>query len=305
LENFSGYLATDELYDGPGCVLWIVDHHTFRRLAYRVVDEKVSEADVAGFFRDFRQSLGERGLKVEGITTDGSNLYPTTIQEVFGSVPHQVCRFQVLSAVAKGAREAAVKLYKQEVAKLPKLKGGRPRKGQEQKRAQQVKEKKERLLELYRHRYTLVARDPEEQKLKERMELLGPYPQIAQVRDLMRQGYGLSDCGSSGEALAKLAGIRTQAASLSDQKSMAALLSALNGPCIEKSLVFLDHPDLPGTSNAVERGNRRHRKMQKNVYGVRTKRQLERRLALDLLPEGRALGREECLMALREWRQAA
>ena len=35
LETFSGYLAADEVYDGPFCVLSIVDNRTFQRLAYR------------------------------------------------------------------------------------------------------------------------------------------------------------------------------------------------------------------------------------------------------------------------------
>src|SRR3989442_3333938 len=34
-------------------------------------------------------------------------------------------------------------------------------------------------------------------------------------------------------------------------------------PTLEKALTFLDDKLLPATSNAVERGNRRHRKMQK------------------------------------------
>src|ERR1700685_3877680 len=38
LAKFSGYIAIDELYDGPFCVLSIVDNRTFRRLAYRVLD---------------------------------------------------------------------------------------------------------------------------------------------------------------------------------------------------------------------------------------------------------------------------
>ena len=32
LAEFSGYIAADELYDGPFCVLSIVDNHTFRRI---------------------------------------------------------------------------------------------------------------------------------------------------------------------------------------------------------------------------------------------------------------------------------
>jgi hypothetical protein len=42
------------------------------------------------------------------------------------------------------------------------------------------------------------------------------------------------------------------------------------------------------TSNVVERGNRRYRKIQKMVYRVRTLPRIESRLALDLLGEGHA-----------------
>src|SRR2546430_14320400 len=45
---------------------------------------------------------------------------------------------------------------------------------------------------------------------------------------------------------------------------------------------FLDERLLGATSNAVERSNRRVRKMQKTVYRVRTKDTLRGRLALDL-----------------------
>ena len=52
---------------------------------------------------------------------------------------------------------------------------------------------------------------------------------------------------------------------------------------LEKALTFLDDKLLPATSNAVERGNRRHRKMQKSVYRVRGKACLEGRIALDMI----------------------
>jgi hypothetical protein len=38
LADFSGYVAIDELYDGPFCVLSIVDNRTFKRLIYQVLD---------------------------------------------------------------------------------------------------------------------------------------------------------------------------------------------------------------------------------------------------------------------------
>ena len=88
LATFSGYLAADEVYDGPFCVLAIVDNHTFQRLACRVLDHDPSQRDVREFFADFKAHLDARGLKVRGITTDGSSLYPDVIAELFtGAAP--------------------------------------------------------------------------------------------------------------------------------------------------------------------------------------------------------------------------
>jgi hypothetical protein len=42
-------------------------------------------------------------------------------------------------------------------------------------------------------------------------------------------------------------------------------------PHREQALTLLDDKLLPATSNAVERGTRRHRKMQQSVYRVRSK----------------------------------
>lgn len=41
-------------------------------------------------------------------------------------------------------------------------------------------------------------------------------------------------------------------------------------PTLDKARTCLDDQLLPATSNAVERGNRRHRKRQKSVYRVRS-----------------------------------
>jgi hypothetical protein len=69
-------------------------------------------------------------------------------------------------------------------------------------------------------------------------------------------------------------------------------------PALEKALTFLDDKLLPSTSNAVERGNRRYRKMQKSVYQVRTQEQIRARLALDMWREAQAEGRQQTLALL-------
>ena len=63
---------------------------------------------------------------------------------------------------------------------------------------------------------------------------------------------------------------------------MSEVLKKIESPTIDRSLVFLDDKKLPSTSNAVERGNRRFRKMQKTVYRVRTLENIRNRIALDM-----------------------
>ncbi len=48
---------------------------------------------------------------------------------------------------------------------------------------------------------------------------------------------------------------------------------------------------LASTSNAVERANRRHRKMQKTIYRVRTQAHIAARIALDLFRDAQGRGR--------------
>ena len=79
-------------------------------------------------------------------------------------------------------------------------------------------------------------------------------------------------------------------------------LKKLFSPTLEKALTSLDDKSLPLTSHAVERGNRRYRKMQKSVYRVRTQAQIRARLALDMWREAYAEGRPQTLASLHRAR---
>jgi hypothetical protein len=75
-------------------------------------------------------------------------------------------------------------------------------------------------------------------------------------------------------------------------------LSKLFSPNLEKARTFLDDSLLPATSNAVERGNRRHRKMQKTVYRIRTQQHIHARIAIDILRDAQATGRFDTTQSL-------
>jgi hypothetical protein len=67
-------------------------------------------------------------------------------------------------------------------------------------------------------------------------------------------------------------------------------------------LTSLDDKCLPAMSNAVERGNRRYRKMQKTVYSVRTQPSICVRIALDMLRDASAKRRADTTLVLHEAR---
>jgi len=102
-------------------------------------------------------------------------------------------------------------------------------------------------------------------------------------------------------ALAKLARLRQRVQRFT---YVGKTLQRLFGTHVEKALTFLDDRLLPATSNAVERANRRHRKMQKTIYRVRTLAHIVERIALDLLREARAQSRAQTLQLLHRARAA-
>jgi len=89
----------DELYDGPFCILSIVDNRSYKRLFYQVLEHDPNQLDMLAFFERFQAVLQARQLTVHGITTDGSNLYPAALATVFPGVPHQICQFHILGRV--------------------------------------------------------------------------------------------------------------------------------------------------------------------------------------------------------------
>ena len=86
-------------------------------------------------------------------------------------------------------------------------------------------------------------------------------------------------------------------------KGLGPIFQKLRSSDLEKALTFLDDRLLGSTSNAVERANRRHRKMQKTVYRVRTQATISGRIALDMFREAQGPSREQTMKALHHARR--
>ena len=280
LSDFSGYIAIDELYDGPFCVLSIVDNHTFKRLMFQVLDHDPDHRDIIKFLQRFRMALRLRGLKLRAVTSDGSPLYPEPLRAVFGNVPHQICEFHIVKELTKAILRAVAKVRKKLAADKPAAKRGRPA-TLEAKRAVRKRERlQHKIADLFEHRYLFVEHDLTPAQRRTLQRSTRGLPQLRALRAIMEEVYRLFDrrCRTD-TALAKLAKLRQRVRRF---KQVGKILSKLRSPNLEKALTFLDDKLLPSTSNAVERGNRRHRKMQKMVYRVRTQEHIHDRIALDM-----------------------
>lgn len=299
LANFSGYLAIDELYDGPCCVLSVVDNRRYNRLAFSVLDHKPTHKDVRVFLSAFKAELDKRGLVVRGITTDGSSLYPKVLKKLWPGVRHQMCRFHILMEITKAVLRALAKLRKERKAQIPKQKRGRPRKT-DKAQTRRIKRLKQRVARLFEHRHLFVKHHLSAAEKKVLKKQMRGQPQLRALRAIMDEVYRLFDrrCKTQ-TALRRLEKLRQRVRRF---KRLKRALGKLNSPTLEKALTFLDDRLLGSTSNAVERSNRRYRKAQKSIYGVRTKRHREQRIALDMNRELRAAKRDCTLKTLHRAR---
>jgi hypothetical protein len=207
-----------------------------------------------------------------------------------------------LREVVRAVLSAVAQVRKGLTAGAPKLPRGRPGSKAAKRAARRKKRIEHKVGELYEHRHLFVRRRLSPSGRATLRRVTRGSPQLRTLRELMEEVYRLFDrrCRTA-TALAKLARLRAR---LRRFGRLREALKKVLAPGLEKALVFLDERLLGATSNAVERGNRRYRKMQKSVYRVRTRRGIEGRLALDLQRERQGDGRAETTQTLHEARAA-
>ena len=288
-------MAADEVYDGPFCVLALVDNHTFQRLACRVLEHDPNQQDIREFFAQFKARLDGRGLKVLGITTDGSSLYPDVIAELFPGARHQICQFHVLKDILGAVLHAVAKIRKQLGAQRPALPRGRPSNAN-QTLVRKAKRMAQRITDLFDHRHLFVRHHLTAAERRTFLRITRGLPHLRTLGNIVDEVYRLFDRRCRAEtALAKLARLRRRVRSF---QHVGRTLNKLFTPNLEKALTFLDDRLLPATSNAVERSNRRFRKAQRSVYSVRTAAHVRQRIAPDMERDRRAPQRNLTLCAL-------
>src|SRR5713101_5764503 len=193
LADFSGYVAADELYDGPFCILSAVENRCYKRILYDVLDHDPTHDDIRTFLGRLKTALTARALTLVGITTDGSALYPTPLAEIFHGVPHQICTFHVLAEVIKAVLGAVASARKRLAAQQPQWPKGRPSTPAAKAAARQKKRLAQQRVDLYTYRHLFVQRHLSHSERKQWWRITRGLPQLRPLRELMAQVYALFD----------------------------------------------------------------------------------------------------------------
>ena len=193
------------------------------------------------------------------------------------------------------------KVRKSLADRKPHLRRGRPSQ-QTRKLAQQRERLEQKISDLFTDRHLFVQRTLTSSERNTLLRITRGLPHLRTLRDIMDEVYRLFDrrCRTQ-TALTKLAHLRQRVQRFT---SVGKTLQALFSANVEKALTFLDDRLLPATSNAVERGNRRYRKMQKTIYRARTQAHIVGRLALDLFRDMFAPARTSIMQRLHLSRAA-
>lgn len=282
LNNFSGTLCIDELHLGHRTLLLATDPLGDFPVAFALVS-----ANDQDHMRRFLDNLKTHGFLPQVVVTDGSNLYPTVLAELWPAARHQLCVFHVLKDINAHVFDALRRLRRQLAQKRGrKRRRGRPSKKQQRARKRQGKTKKEQTHFVWKHRHLLVTR-PENLNGRQRRWLSQMFrylPALRTLRDFVLQIHRLFDPEQSPhESRCRRAAVVKDTRYLADP-DLAKALGMLGVEKFEKMMAFLHSPVATRvrTNNHVERTNRRLRYFEKVRYKWRRRRTIVRFVVLAL-----------------------
>src|SRR6516162_9720294 len=107
LEHFSGTLCVDELHLGRFTLLLATDPLSDLPVAFALV-----AANDQGHMLRFLKNLKNWGLEPATVITDGSNLYPALLAELWPGADHQLCVFHIIKEINESILAAVRRLRK-------------------------------------------------------------------------------------------------------------------------------------------------------------------------------------------------
>lgn len=283
LEHFSGTLCIDEIHLGHRILLLATDPLSDMPVAFALVS-----ANDQDHMRRFLRNLANWGFAPDVVVTDGSNLYPTVLAEVWPQARHQLCVFHVIKDINDCVLDSLRRLRRQlaQRGRQRKARRGRLSKRQRRARTRAGASKKEQAYFIWKHRYLMVTR-PEEFSDTDRghlRQMLRTLPALWTLRHFVLQVYRMFDPERTPhQARCHRAALVKNAAFQADE-DLARALAMLPLDKFRKMVAYLQSPagQRVRTNNHVERVNRQLRYLEKVRYKWRRRRTIVRFVVLTL-----------------------
>jgi hypothetical protein len=282
LENFSGTLCIDELHLGHRTLLLATDPLGDFPVAFALVG-----ANDQDHMRRFLDNLRTHGFLPGVVVTDGSNLYPRVLAELWPDARHQLCVFHVIKDTNAHVFDALRRLRRKLAqGRGRKRRRGRPTKNQQRDRKRQGPTRKEQAHFVWKHRHLLVTR-PEHLDDCQRRRLSRMFcylPAARMLREFVLAIYRLFDPEQSPhQARCRRAALVKDPEYQADP-DLSKALGMLTPEKFDRMMTFLHSPVARRvrTNNHVERTNRRLRHFEKVRYKWRRRRTIVRFVVLAL-----------------------
>src|SRR5262249_1817669 len=156
LQRFSGTLCVDELHLGGYTLLLATDPLADLPVGFALVGANDQE-----HLGRFLRNLARCGLQPEVVVSDGSNLYPELLAEVWPDAKHQLCVFHLLRDVLDKVLDAVRRLRRAQARRGRagrKRRRGRPNKRQQAPPRPRGPAAKDKAAFLWKHRLLVVQR---------------------------------------------------------------------------------------------------------------------------------------------------
>lgn len=284
LDRFSGTLCVDELHLGRFTLLLATDPLADRPVAFALVDK--NDAD---HMRRFLRNLKNWGLMPRVVVTDGSNLYPGLLAELWPDADHQLCVFHALKTI-NGLIRDAVRRLKSAMARRGKA-GRKKRRGRKSRKAGAAAARrgptlKEKAHFVFKHRHLVVKRREKftEADRDDLVRMLEHLPELATLRRFADRVYRLFDTPKDFHQASCRRSALVREAAFRAVPELVKAMDQLDAERFPKLLAYLNSPASRRvrTNNHVERTNRLFRFLEKVRYKWRRRRTLVRFVVLKL-----------------------
>jgi hypothetical protein len=294
LEDFSDSLCVDELHLGRHTLLLATDP-----LSDQVIGFALVSVNDQAHLRRFLLMLKYWGFLPCVVISDGSNLYPTVLAEVWPTAAHQLCVFHVLQDVTNKILGAVRRLRRacQRRGKAGrKRKRGRPKEGAKKRAASRGPTAKEKAAFVFKRRYLIVKRaeNLSEREREDLQTMFGYLPELRVLWEFSQEIYQVWRTEQSRKVARWRWARLMNRPEYKGVPELAEALEWLDQQKMDKTQVFYAQPKAQRqkTNNHVERMNRKLRFDEKARYKWRRRKSIVRFVLLRISRHAPGPGRK-------------